>query len=103
MNQLFFAAAAGYDSGDFAMAMAFLLGGIIFVLSYFAPTFIAKNRKHRYLESIFMVNLFLGWTLIGWVVAIAWACMATPISSVQQRRRRIDGELYEDKPPEWLQ
>lgn len=27
----------------------------------------------RWTAAIFVVNLFLGWTLIGWVVALAWA------------------------------
>ena len=44
-------------------------GGII----YFIPALLAKNNNHKDLNSIFVVNLFLGWTLIGWVVALAWA------------------------------
>jgi hypothetical protein len=24
-----------------------------------------------------MLNLFLGWTLLGWIAALVWACMAT--------------------------
>lgn len=44
-------------------------GGII----YFIPALLAKNNHHKDLNSIFVVNLFLGWTLIGWVVALAWA------------------------------
>ena len=41
---------------------------------YFLPTFEAAKRNHPSLMSIGLVNVFLGWTLIGWVTAIAWAC-----------------------------
>jgi len=40
---------------------------------YFFPIFIAGMRRHPYAGAIFVVNLFLGWTLLGWVVSLAWA------------------------------
>ena len=40
---------------------------------YFMPTIIAYCRDHRNYASIFVVNLFLGWTLIGWVLSLAWS------------------------------
>lgn len=47
---------------------------VVAPILYFLPTIEAGLRQHRSLTSIGLVNLFLGWTLIGWVVAIAWAC-----------------------------
>jgi len=42
--------------------------------AYFAPTIIAFVRKSRDIGVVAVViNLFLGWTLIGWVVALAFA------------------------------
>jgi hypothetical protein len=38
---------------------------------YFLPT-IAARRKANF-GAIFALNLLLGWTLIGWVVALVWA------------------------------
>lgn len=38
---------------------------------YFIPSISASNTKH--FASVFVINLFLGWTLIGWVAALAWA------------------------------
>jgi hypothetical protein len=40
---------------------------------YFLPTIKAYQDKKRNKEAILAVNLFLGWTLVGWVVALAWA------------------------------
>lgn len=46
---------------------------IICVVFYFAPTFNACSRKHPARASIFLLNLFLGWTLLGWVIALSWS------------------------------
>lgn len=40
---------------------------------YFAPALVAFNRKHNNRAAILMLNLLLGWTMIGWIVAIVWA------------------------------
>lgn len=44
---------------------------IIGIMLYFIPSWIGSN--HRNLGSIFILNLFLGWTLIGWIGALIWA------------------------------
>jgi hypothetical protein len=55
--------------------MAGLLFLIIMGVIYFIPSVIANNRKHRQFTAIFILNLFFGWTLIGWVGALIWAVM----------------------------
>jgi len=42
-------------------------------LLYFLPWLIAFGRGHKNTTAIFVVNLFFGWTFIGWVVALIWA------------------------------
>jgi hypothetical protein len=49
-----------------------LLSLIIFPL-YFLPTIIAKARKNSNTTGIFVLNLFLGWTFLGWIGAMIWA------------------------------
>ena len=46
---------------------------IVFMLLYFAPTIIAMLRRAKGDCGVLVINLFLGWTMIGWVVALAWA------------------------------
>ena len=49
---------------------------LLFVLAiaiYFAPGIIAKIRGHHNYNAILALNLFLGWTLLGWVIAFVWA------------------------------
>jgi hypothetical protein len=40
--------------------------------AYFIPTFVAFDRHHRR-AAVLAVNLLLGWTLIGWSVALDMA------------------------------
>jgi ABC-type sugar transport system permease subunit len=55
--------------------MRLLFAVVITLLSlfYFLPFAIAFNRKRANTGAIFALNLFLGWSLIGWVVALVWA------------------------------
>ena len=46
---------------------------ILALLIYFLPWIVAHSRHHRQLNSIVVLNTFLGWTLIGWVAALIWA------------------------------
>lgn len=50
-----------------------IMAGLLF---YFGPTFVAAGREHRNAEAIFVLNLLLGWTLIGWVAALVWSLTA---------------------------
>lgn len=49
--------------------------GILFILipSYFLPTIVAWMRQQPNATAIFFLNLFLGWSLVGWVIALVWA------------------------------
>jgi ABC-type sugar transport system permease subunit len=55
--------------------MRLLFAVIITLLSlfYFLPFAIAFNGKRANTGAIFALNLFLGWSLIGWVIALVWA------------------------------
>jgi Superinfection immunity protein len=46
--------------------------GFGFVM-YFLPSIVALARSKRDTLAIVLLNFFLGWTLIGWVVALVWA------------------------------
>lgn len=46
---------------------------ILLAAAYFAPAFIAICRGHRSAAAILAVNVILGWTGIGWIVAFIWS------------------------------
>lgn len=50
-----------------------LVAPLSLVAIYFLPTIVAGVRGAKHSNGIVVVNLFLGWTFVGWVVALAWA------------------------------
>lgn len=42
---------------------------------YFLPTVVAHNRGHE-LAGVLLLNLFFGWTGIGWVALLLWAALS---------------------------
>ena len=53
--------------GAIAGLLILLVVGVI----YFIPTIVAGGKKNA--AQVFVLNLFLGWTLIGWVIALVLA------------------------------
>jgi hypothetical protein len=49
------------------------------------PWLIALTRGHHNLAAIFLLNLLLGWTFIGWVAALVWA-FTNPPPGLQRER-----------------
>lgn len=53
---------------------------VVLGLLYFLPAIIGRGKRD--VAGIFLLNLFLGWTIIGWVIALIWACVAEPYARV---------------------
>ncbi|PYL59399.1 MAG: hypothetical protein DMF31_06905 [Verrucomicrobia bacterium] len=43
---------------------------------YFIPSMVGRHKTDA--VAIFVFNLFLGWTFLGWVLALVWACTKDP-------------------------
>ena len=43
---------------------------------YFIPTMIASHRQHHQYSAIFLLNLLLGWSGLGWIIALVWSATA---------------------------
>lgn len=71
---------SGYLSIDAVGAvyggLASLALALAFVPFYFFPTVIAAVRGHREVFAIFILNALLGWTYVGWVLALVWASLS---------------------------
>ena len=70
------------DTGGGA-AVAVVLLILIGIAFCFIPTIVGVIRKVPNLGSIIVINIFLGWSLIGWVVALAMAARTVPASGTQ--------------------
>jgi uncharacterized protein YqhQ len=55
-----------------SVSVSFIIGTII----YFVPTIIAVLMRKRGTTGIVLLNLFAGWTIVGWVIALVWALVA---------------------------
>lgn len=64
---------------------------IIVIGLYFIPTVVAAVRKVPNVGSVAVINVFLGWSLIGWVVALAMASRSQPLSGVNQAQVTVVG------------
>lgn len=59
---------------------------------YLLPAIVALNRAHPNGMPIFIVNLFFGWTLLGWVICLAWAFSAAGGKGGYSRRVEFDDD-----------
>lgn len=50
-----------------------IFGTISLFGCYFMPAIIATARHHRNTAAIWILNTFLGITVVGWFVALVWA------------------------------
>ncbi len=67
---------------------------ILLLVFYFLPTFIAGSRSHHNGMAIFLLNLLLGWTFLGWVLALIWSATAV------QQKPTSQGEPTTPNQPE---
>lgn len=58
--------AVGFGGGSILL-LAVIVGG------YFLPSIIAVKRKHQSTPAVVALNILLGWTLIGWLIAFIWS------------------------------
>lgn len=61
------------------------------VAVYFLPTLVSSLRKHHNANAIFVTNLLLGWTAIGWIASLIWSSTA-----VRRTEEPIELEVGKD-------
>ena len=53
--------------------MLALISFFISFVIYFIPTIVAIYKDKPNTTAIFILNLCLGWTFLGWVASLIWA------------------------------
>ena len=92
---------AAKSSGDPAGAVILILVLIVVGIAlYFLPTFIAHRRHHHQFTSILVLNIFLGWTFIGWVVCLAMSLSSRRTLEVRQWPTSLPWLLPSPPPPQ---
>jgi hypothetical protein len=72
-------------------------------LAYMLPWAIAATRNRSNVAAIALINLFLGWSLIGWVVALVMACGSDQPVVVVQNTYGPPGQQPWTQPQPWAQ
>lgn len=62
---------------DMVMAVFGLAGLVLLVGLYLLPAVVAHDRDHPSTLGIAVLNVLLGWTFLGWVIALVWAFSGT--------------------------
>ena len=58
---------------------------VLFFASYLLPTFIASCRGHHNTLAIFVLNLTLGWTILGFCAALVCAALGARVVYAEAR------------------
>jgi hypothetical protein len=70
--------------------MEYLILGLVVLTIYMIPTIVANKRGHPQVVAICALNILLGWTFLGWVVALVWALASSGSGSVSDVRVTYD-------------
>lgn len=46
----------------------------VITFGYMAPATVAICRRHENTAAIVVLNIFGGITMVGWIIALVWAC-----------------------------
>jgi hypothetical protein len=65
------------------------LAPVFAVLFYIAPALVALLRGKRHPGAVVVISLLLGWTVIGWIVALAMAFSGDTSADFRQGSRRL--------------
>ena len=60
------------------------IGGILVIAFYFLPAIIAASRQHLNAGAILVLNLLLGWTVLGWIAALIWSLTNPAVVQIPQ-------------------
>jgi DNA-directed RNA polymerase subunit RPC12/RpoP len=72
------------EERNWAGGILWTAGSIILIffilIAYFIPTFIAKGKENFW--KIVILNIFTGWTVLGWIGALFWAISSNKIQTI---------------------
>lgn len=78
-------------------SLAVYIGAVLATVAYLAPSLIASLRRHPGSGLLALLNIGLGWAVVGWLVALVWAFVSwrLPLSlsvGLGERTVRLTGD-----------
>lgn len=77
---------SNYDSPLMTVSLFSLLA----ILVYLMPVVIAAARSHHQKWLIVLLNVFAGWTIIGWIGALIWSLKPVKTAHEIKREKRLN-------------
>ena len=77
----------------FLLVVAFVVAAI----TYAIPIFLAWTMGSPYLTAITLLDLLLGWTILGWIAALIWRSLR--VTGVPSMRMDHPGTIPRSEPP----
>lgn len=72
---------------------------LILICLYFIPSVVALSRGCKSSGGgIIALNLLLGWTVIGWIVALVWAASATTLKDEKRKTEDLARAIAANSP-----
>jgi len=68
---------------------------LVLFVPYFIPAIIARNKVN--FTAILLLNIFLGWTFLGWVGALIWAIVDKTPEEFQSVNNSVQKSNSENK------
>jgi T4 superinfection immunity protein len=65
------------DRDDLVLLLIASIGAAAAACVYALPAILAAYRRHPRSEAVAVLNLLLGWTVLGWIAALLWALWAS--------------------------
>lgn len=89
--------------------MAAFLAVCLSLALYVLPAFVAYQRDHQSKGAILALDVLLGWTALGWIVALVWALtdtarrveIATEAAPAAPARKPSRDTVFAASPSEW--
>ncbi len=81
------------DETNAPLMVLYLTGAFFYML----PANIGLIRKHRYRWIIFILNIFGGWTGLGWILLFAWSVWPKNTSLNPPKERSLMAKMPADE------
>jgi len=66
---------------SFRDVLFFICVVVLSLAVYFLPSFVAWKKQRQ--DAIIVLNLLLGWTVLGWIGALIWAMCEKPVQTAK--------------------
>lgn len=63
---------------------------VVMAVLYFLPTIVAACREKQNGISIWIANVFFGWTVVGWIICLVWAFSTSQVDMSAKSEKKIE-------------